>query len=214
VIAIGPGLGTNAETHEALIKLLSKIKGPCVIDADALNLLALILKSDKNFKFPESTVITPHPGEFDRLWGERASNSWERLQRARIFARQHQVVLVLKGAYTSTVLPDGRVVFNSGGNNRLATAGTGDILTGMIAALLSRHHSPVEAALYGVFLHSLLTLEGSPALSQRAMLFCRSIPFILEQYSRSDEESWKGTDDFMAFFSDPFDSDEDDEDDE
>lgn len=214
VVAIGPGLGTNPATGNALSTFLQKVKGPCLLDADALNLIAGILKDNPNFRFPEYSIITPHPGEFDRLWGEKAPNAWVRLQRARTFSRKYQIVVVLKGAYTATILPDGKVIFNSGGSNKLATAGTGDILTGMIAALLTRHHNLIEAALFGVFLHSLLVLDGLGAQGQRAMHFCKSIAFILDQYGRNNEESWKAPDDFMAFFSDAFDQDNDEDDDE
>lgn len=211
-VAIGPGLGNHPDTGAALIKFLSKVKGPCVIDADALNLLAAHLQAGEAFRFPEMCIITPHPGEFDRLCGSKAPNSWERLQRARAFAKQHQLVLVLKGAYTATVIPDGKVIFNSAANSRMATAGNGDLLTGMIAALLVKHHNPIEAALYGVFLHSMLGADEHGSHSHRAMHFCKSIPFVLDQYNRSDEESWKGGDDFMAFFTDAFDQDGDDDD--
>lgn len=212
VVAVGPGLGTHPDTGDALIKFLAKVKCPCVIDADALNLIANHLLAGGAFRFPEMCIITPHPGEFDRLCGAKAPNSWERLQRARAFAKQHQLVLVLKGAYSATIIPDGKVIFNSEANARMATAGSGDVLTGMIAALLAKHHNPLEAALYGVFIHAMLGSDEHGSQSNRAIHLSRNIAYVLDQFNRSDEDSWKGADDFLAFFSDAFDQDDEDDD--
>lgn len=150
---IGPGMGTHPQTFQGLKKWLSRIQIPCILDADALNGIAIMLKQeDVDFKFPSDCVITPHPKEFDRLAGT-SKHSMERLERQILFAQKHQVVVVLKGAHTSVALPDGRVFFNASGNVALATAGSGDVLSGIIGSLLAQGYNPTEAALLGVFLH-------------------------------------------------------------
>jgi NAD(P)H-hydrate epimerase len=103
---------------------------------------------------PENTILTPHPGEFRRLAGE-AGNSWEVLQQQIAFSAKYRIIIVLKGAFTSITIPDGRVFFNSTGNPGMATAGSGDVLTGIILGLLSQGIQQVDAAVAGVYLHGL-----------------------------------------------------------
>ena len=102
---------------------------------------------------PQHSILTPHPKEFERLAGESA-NSYERLAKARAFASDHKVCLVLKGAYTAICTPIGNVYINSCGNPGMATAGSGDVLTGIILGLLAQGYSPESAAVIGVFLHA------------------------------------------------------------
>lgn len=149
---IGPGLGTHPESAAAMKALLMQIACPLVADADALNLLA----ADKDLiaLLPPYTILTPHPKEFDRLAGESAS-SCERLAKAQAFASGHQLIIVLKGAYTATCTPEGNVYFNSSGNPGMATAGSGDVLTGMILGFLAAGYKPEEAATTGVLLHGI-----------------------------------------------------------
>lgn len=149
-VAAGPGIGTNEQTINALQGLLQHATMPLVLDADALNcisarpaLLTLI---------PPKTILTPHIGEFDRLFGEHSSDE-ERLRTAIDMARQYNVIIVLKGHYTAVVRPTGRVYFNQTGNAGMATAGAGDVLTGMIAAFLSQGYEPEYASLLGVYIH-------------------------------------------------------------
>ncbi len=151
-ICIGPGLGTNPETVKVLEKLISDIKVPLVIDADALNIISenkALLSS-----LPENTIITPHPGEFDRLFGKSISG-FERLNRAIKMAKQCKLIVVLKGAFTQIVNSDGCVYFNSTGNAGMATGGSGDVLTGVIGGLLAQGYLPLNAAKLGVYFHGL-----------------------------------------------------------
>lgn len=149
-IGIGPGLGKHADSAKALEHLLQTTEEPVVLDADALNLIA----ANKNIlkHVPARSILTPHPKEFDRITGE-SNNSYERLLKAKDFAVNHQVCVVLKGAYTATCTTSGNVYFNSSGNPGMATAGSGDVLTGIILGLLAQGMEPETAAVVGVFLH-------------------------------------------------------------
>lgn len=152
VLGIGPGLGTAAPTVEAFRQLLQKAKQPMVLDADALNLIS---KDNSLLEWlPENAILTPHPKEFERLAGSWA-NDFERLEKQRDFSRKYKVVVVLKGAHTSISSPQGQVYFNSTGNPGMASGGTGDALTGMLAGLLGQQYAPFEAAVLGVFLQGL-----------------------------------------------------------
>jgi ADP-dependent NAD(P)H-hydrate dehydratase / NAD(P)H-hydrate epimerase len=151
-IGIGPGIGTDERSANALKCLLKELKQPLVLDADALNILAA--HTNLWSLVPKDSIITPHPGEFKRLAGAW-KNDFERLEIQRALAREKQVIIVLKGAHTSIAYPDGRVFFNSTGNSGMATAGSGDVLTGILTALLAQGYPPTEAALVGVYLHGL-----------------------------------------------------------
>lgn len=154
VAAIGPGLGTSAETQNALRKFLSIWGKAAVLDADALNCISL---NDNILSvIPENSILTPHPKEFERLagtWG----NDFERLEKQCRFSKLHNVIVVLKGAHTSISVPrrngEVDVFFNSTGNPGMATAGSGDVLTGIIAGLLAQGVSPEKAAILGAYLH-------------------------------------------------------------
>ena len=149
-IAVGPGLGTNPETESALLQLIENCKVPMVVDADALN----ILSRNKEYlsRLPQGSIITPHIGEFTRLVGE-CSGSFERLQRAQQLARDCNICVVLKGAYTAVVAPCGDCFFNTTGNAGMATGGSGDVLTGVLLALLAQGVPSVDAARLGVYIH-------------------------------------------------------------
>lgn len=151
-VGIGPGLGTHRETAEGLLELFKHCDKPVVIDADALNLIS----QDRSLleHMPVMAVLTPHRGEFERLAG-KTHGSYDTLMSQLRFSKEHQVVIVLKGAHTSITLPDGTVWFNSTGNSGMATAGSGDVLTGIILSLLGQGYAPEEAALTGVYLHGL-----------------------------------------------------------
>lgn len=150
-IGIGPGIGLCQVTGDLLKTLLTVSSKPMVIDADALNLIA----KDESLKLliPKESILTPHPVELDRLIGCRCLSGYERLQKAREFAETHSVYVVLKGAYTATITPEKKVFFNSTGNPGMATAGSGDVLTGIITSLLAQNYSPFESAVLGVYLH-------------------------------------------------------------
>lgn len=151
-IGVGPGIGQKSNTKKALSELLEKSQVPLVIDADALNILA----ENKTWlkKLPENSILTPHPGEFKRLVGT-FSNSYENIQKQLEFSNRYKVIVVLKGAFTSISTPDGKLYFNSTGNPGMATAGSGDVLTGIILGLLTQGISPEKAAIAGVFVHGL-----------------------------------------------------------
>lgn len=151
-IGIGPGLGKNQETKLAFNALLQEKPGKLVIDADALNMLSE--NPDWYSLLPENTILTPHPKEFERLAGSSA-NSYERLQKQVQFSVKYKVIVVFKGAHTCITVPDGSVFFNSTGNPGMATAGSGDVLTGIILGLLGQDYSPEEAALIGVYIHGM-----------------------------------------------------------
>jgi ADP-dependent NAD(P)H-hydrate dehydratase / NAD(P)H-hydrate epimerase len=151
-IAIGPGLGMDERTKAGVITFLRSSSKPLIIDADALN----IISSNKDYinLIPANSIITPHPGEFDRLFG-KSESGYERLNVAIEMAQKLEIVIVLKGAYTQIVSPTGNVFFNCTGNPGMATGGSGDVLTGMIASLLGQGYSPMDAAILGVHLHGL-----------------------------------------------------------
>ncbi|WP_459189183.1 NAD(P)H-hydrate dehydratase [Parabacteroides sp. APC149_11_2_Y6] len=149
-IGIGPGLGQHLESAVALERILQPIGKPVVLDADALNLIAS--NKDLLARIPPHSILTPHPKEFDRIAGE-SNNSYERLIKAQTFAIEHKLIVVLKGAYTAICTPLGNVYFNDSGNPGMATAGSGDVLTGIILGLLAQGMEPETAAVSGVFLH-------------------------------------------------------------
>ncbi len=151
-LAIGPGLGTSPVTLKFIEGLLSNISCPLVIDADGLNLLA---KSKKLLdRLPENSILTPHPKEMSRLTGLSTANIQKnRLKTVQDFCSHYQVIVVLKGAHSMIGLPDGRVRINPTGHAGMATAGSGDVLTGLIGGLLAQGFSPENAALAGVYLH-------------------------------------------------------------
>ncbi len=151
-IGIGPGLGQSDETFSCIRKLFDKATCPLVLDADALN----ILSKNKEWLtlLPPNTILTPHPGEFSRLFGN-TNNSKERLEIQILMAQKYQIIIILKGHHTSIALPDGTCFFNSTGNSGMATAGSGDVLTGIIVSLLAQGYAPSQAAIYGVYLHGL-----------------------------------------------------------
>ena len=166
-IGVGPGLGTEKETQEALFELIDKAETPLVLDADALNILSENREWLK--KLPENTILTPHPGEFERFAG-KTGNSWQRIQRQMQLAQDLKVIIVLKGAYTTIALPDGKLRFNSTGNPGMATAGSGDALTGIILGLLAQQIPAEHAAIAGVFLHGLAGDLAANEKSENALI--------------------------------------------
>ena len=151
-LAIGPGLGQSKDLAKLIRKLLEFSPVPVVVDADGLNNLAENLQILKELKIP--VVLTPHPGEMARLCGKTvAAIQKDRIATARDFATEFQVVLVLKGASTVIGLPDGHIFINATGNSGMASGGMGDVLTGMIAGLITQGYAPDQASLMGVYLH-------------------------------------------------------------
>jgi len=158
-IAIGPGIGIDNYGQQIVLQVLQQYKKPMVIDADALN----IISKNKNILklVPHGSIITPHPKEFERLFGV-CENEFERLDKAIELSNQYPFIIILKGHYT-LIAANGRGYFNTTGNAGLAKGGSGDVLTGMIGSLLAQNYEPLQAALIGVYLHGLaadLALEN------------------------------------------------------
>ena len=151
-IGVGCGLDQKKTSREALTALLEKTSSPLVLDADALNIIASTPYLFE--KIPKGSILTPHPKEFERLFGKTA-NDFDRNDLQREKAQELGVVLVLKGANTCIADPEGHCYFNSTGNPGMATGGSGDVLTGIITGLLAQGYIPREAALLGVYLHGL-----------------------------------------------------------
>ena len=152
VVAVGPGIGTSDETLEAVDQFLKTFHLPCLLDADALNCIGrrpMLLKS-----IPKGSVLTPHAREFDKLFGVHQTDE-ERLKKAIDVSKLYEITIVLKGHYTMTVRPDGKVYINSSGNPGMATAGSGDVLTGVIASLIAQGNAPDMSVVMGVYLHGL-----------------------------------------------------------
>ena len=149
-IAIGPGIGTLPVTAGMLHEFLVKTNNPCVIDADALNIISM--QKDLLQHIPKNSILTPHPKEFERLFGE-CNSSYERIMKAQKASKIYGFIIVLKGAHTVIAIPNGNLYFNSTGNSGMSTAGSGDVLTGILAGLLAQGYSPEETALTGVYLH-------------------------------------------------------------
>ncbi|HZX58408.1 MAG TPA: NAD(P)H-hydrate dehydratase, partial [Mucilaginibacter sp.] len=149
-VAIGPGLGKDDSALDLLTYLLKNYDKPIVIDADALNLLSVNHALWKHV--PKGSILTPHVKEFDRLFGEH-KNWWQRLQTGRRKAKEYGIYIVLKNHYTITITPDEKLYFNSTSNAAMATGGMGDVLTGVIAALLAQKYSPEDACIIGNYIH-------------------------------------------------------------
>lgn len=151
-IAIGPGLGMQDVTTKALANVLEQCNRPLVLDADALNIIANQPELLKNI--PKHSIITPHPKEYSRLFGPQ-TDSLTLVDHARLQAMRLNICIVLKGKHTAVILPDGDCYYNQSGCEGMATAGTGDTLTGMICGLLAQGYDTNDAALLGVYLHGL-----------------------------------------------------------
>lgn len=151
-VGIGPGLGQEEESALALLEQLKLCQSPLVLDADALN----ILSENRNWLsfLPKHSIFTPHPKELDRLVG-KSNDSFERLNKARDLATSLKAYIVLKGAYTAVITPEGKCFFNSTGNPGMATGGSGDVLTGILLSLLAQGYTAEESCKLGVYAHGL-----------------------------------------------------------
>ncbi|MBO5806960.1 MAG: NAD(P)H-hydrate dehydratase [Bacteroidaceae bacterium] len=162
-VAVGPGLGQSSESEKALLHLIDNCRVPMVLDADALNVLAR--NSEYLRRLPQGSVLTPHPGEFARLFG-KTPNTYLSISAVRAFARDCGFAVVLKGTHTVVIAPDGNLYFNSTGNPGMATGGSGDVLTGMVLALLAQGYSATDAARMAVYVHG---LSGDYAAAEKGM---------------------------------------------
>ena len=166
-VAIGPGIGTTELALERLKKELEEeYDTPMVLDADALNLLAA--NPELWECVPEGAILTPHPKEFERLAG-KSENNFDRLNKLSTFAQDHGVIVVLKGAHTVIASWEGNCYFNTSGTPGMAKGGSGDVLTGVIAALLASGHAPLDAAIVGVFAHGLAGEKAAGRFGVRGM---------------------------------------------
>ncbi|MFO8234360.1 MAG: NAD(P)H-hydrate dehydratase [Bacteroidales bacterium] len=163
----GCGIDTKVNTQKALKELIEKEERPLVLDADALNILAV--NPEWLGQLPEKSILTPHPKEFDRLAGD-SPNHFKRIQQQRDFASKYGVIVVLKGGNTSVAMPNGICFFNINGNPGMSTAGSGDVLTGIITSLVGQGYQPHIAALTGVYLHGLAGDIASEENSQEAVI--------------------------------------------
>lgn len=152
VVCFGPGVGVEQKTVQAFRQLLEAGVSRLVVDADGLNILSE--HSGLLDLLPESTVLTPHVGEFHRLFG-KCSDGLERIKVAQSVAKKKKLVIILKGAHSAIIVPSGEVYFNNTGNAGMATAGSGDVLAGIVTGLMAQGLGSEEAACLGVFLHGL-----------------------------------------------------------
>jgi len=187
-VGIGPGIGTDPDTRRALATLLASFRKPIVIDADALNILSL--EPEMMSLIPENSVLTPHPGEFARLTGKKECGI-DRMKTQIEFARRHKCIVLLKGAFTSVAMPDGRVRFNSTGNPGMATAGSGDVLTGIITSLIAQGYSPENAAVTGAFIHGLAGDLAIKRSSMEALMAGDIIKKIGKAYMKIEKNAFK-----------------------
>jgi NAD(P)H-hydrate epimerase len=179
VIGIGPGIGTASETQNLISFICRRYKKPLVIDADGLNCLSLQKKLLQ--QLPPHSVLTPHPKEFDRLFGEH-QNDFERLETAKQKSKQLNLMIVLKSHHTAIITPTGNIFFNSTGNAGMAKGGSGDVLTGMITSLIAQNYSPEHAAILGVYLHGFAGDLAANTLSQQAMVASDIITFLSQAF--------------------------------
>ena len=180
-LGIGPGLGQSETTAIALIAQLRRTTCPIVADADALNMLAN--HRAWMMQLPKGIILTPHPKEFDRLEGN-SSDSYERLTKARELAERLQGYVILKGHYSALCCPDGHVTFNNTGNAGMATAGSGDVLTGIITALLARGYKQRDACMVGMYLHGLAGDIAAKHVGMESLIASDLIQYLPEAFLR------------------------------
>lgn len=165
-IGIGCGLSTKNRTRNALCYMLKHVNKPTVLDADALNILG---QSPDWFEYvPANSILTPHPKEFERMFG-RADDNFERNELQRRKAQEYGVYIILKGANTCIATPEGLCYFNSTGNPGMGTAGSGDVLTGILTGLLAQEYNPLEACVLGVYIHGLAGDIGAAIHSEESL---------------------------------------------
>ncbi|NND16078.1 MAG: NAD(P)H-hydrate dehydratase [Eudoraea sp.] len=165
VVAIGMGLGTDDETAKAFAAFLKSYEGALIVDADGINLLAK--KKSLLKHLGQDAILTPHPGELLRLLGEW-QDDFEKVEKAKAFSIEHKCILVVKGAHT-IVFYEGQGFINNTGNPGMATAGSGDALSGIITGLVSQGYMPIHAAIFGVYLHGLAGDIATSTLGFEAM---------------------------------------------
>lgn len=166
-IAIGPGMGQHPETVKSLVYVLKNAQQPLVIDADALN----IISNNQHLLdlIPAGCILTPHPGELRRLFGESV-NSFQMLDKAIEAAIKYGVIIVLKGRHSSICMPDGDIYYNTTGNEGMATGGSGDVLAGIIAGLVAQGYNSETASVLGVYIHGLAGDIAAKTIGSRSVI--------------------------------------------
>lgn len=184
-MGIGPGIGQTEQTAVTLIAQLRRTQCPIVADADALNILAN--RRAWLQQLPKGIILTPHPKELDRLEGQ-SIDSYERLSKARELAERLQGYVILKGHHTAICMPDGHIAFNATGNAGMATAGSGDVLTGILTALLARGYQRAEACMLGVWLHGLAGDLAARDLGEESLTASDIIDYLPKAFKRLNNE--------------------------
>jgi NAD(P)H-hydrate epimerase len=177
VVALGPGMGHHPDTVQFIRRVVQELRVPMVVDADGLNALA-----GHNLRCQGLRILTPHPGEMARLTGQTAAEiQADRVGHARTFAAERNVYVVLKGNRSVIATPDGRVWVNPTGSPAMATGGTGDVLTGVIAGLLAQFPEQVESALLAaVYLHGRAGELGAAELGEKVLIATDLFEFLPE----------------------------------
>lgn len=183
--AIGPGLNTKQLTRDAFETLIRSVAKPLLIDADGINLLAA--HPEWISLLPENTILTPHPGEFDRLVGP-SENGYRRNLKQIAFSQKHRLILVLKGAFTSITLPDGQCHYNSTGNPGMAKAGSGDVLTGIILSLLTQGYAQHDAAMLGTYIHGLAGDLAAEELGEQGMIASDIVHYLGKAFKQLEND--------------------------
>lgn len=180
-VAIGPGIGTSKETALALVEQIRRTQVPLVLDADALN----ILGDHKGWlqQLPQNSILTPHIKEMDRINGN-CLESYERLNKARDLATRQHIYIILKGAWTAIIHPNGDIYFNPTGNPGMATAGSGDVLTGIILGLLSQGYPQADACRLGVYLHGLAGDLAAEKLGEESLCASDLIRYLPKAFKK------------------------------
>ena len=180
-MGIGPGLGQSEQTAIALIAQLRRTQCPIVADADAIN----ILGNHRAWlqQLPKEIILTPHPKELDRLEGHSA-DTYERITKACNLAERLKGYVILKGHHTAICCPDGHVMFNTTGNAGMATAGSGDVLTGILTGLLARGYKPQDACIVGVYLHGLAGDLAAKEIGEESLIAGDIIQYIGKAFKR------------------------------
>ena len=181
-LGIGPGLGQQENTAIAMISQIRRTQCPVVVDADALNMLA----SHRAWlqQLPKNIIMTPHAAEFDRLSGTPANGEYERLEQAQLMAQNLGVYILLKGHNSALCLPNGNILFNSTGNSGMATAGSGDVLTGVITALLARGYAHADACAAGMYLHGLAGDLAANDLGKESLIASDIVDYLPKAFKR------------------------------
>jgi NAD(P)H-hydrate epimerase len=183
-LGVGCGIGQADQTRLALRSLLQGSSVPLVIDADALNILSA---NDGDLsRVPQGSILTPHPREFERLAG-RTHSGFETLEKQIALSKKYGIYIVLKRAFTCVSFPDGTVHFNSSGNPGMATAGSGDVLTGLITGLLAQGMAAEDAAIFGVYLHGLAGDLAAAKIGMPSMIASDILSCIGEAYQKIDK---------------------------